>query len=457
MQCEARMAETLQELMTTIADRVARETKAVQRERKFSGSSLLQTLVFSLFDTSDFTYAGMAVEAAIAGAKVTPQAVHQRLTKPVLDFLKQMLGEAGKALVQSRSREIELLQRFPGGVYLIDSTVINLPDEFATEFPACGGDRGQSAASLKVQVRIELITGRCEIQLEAGRDADVSSSIQDLPLPPGSLRLADIGYLSAERLKMIGDQKSEFITRMPVGMKLHVSTDEGEQGLVGKSLFDWFERNCPKSGYMVIEKNVLAGADSRLPCRLVAIRAPDEVYRQRIESLERDAKRRGRQVSAEQRAAARWTMFLTNISSDKATWKEVVILYRMRWQIELLFKLWKTKKNFDVAKLGQHFTSPVRCMIAIYAKLFGVLLRHWTLLATCWHIPDLSFTRASRLLNKYMPTLAILLDCLPTLQATLEKLTRAFVSAPRLDKRRNEPSSHQLLTNAEHLSWGLEC
>ena len=149
-------------------------------------------------------------------------------------------------------------------------------------------------------------------------------------------------------------------------------------------------------------------------------------------------------------------MFLTNIPAEKATWKEVVILYRMRWQIELLFKLWKTKKNFDVAKLRQQFPSPLRCMIAIYAKLFGVLIRHWTLLATCWHIPDLSFTRAARLINKYMPTLAILMDSLPALTAILEKLTKALAFAPRLDKRRKAPSSHQLLTNAEHLTWGLE-
>lgn len=456
MQCEARMATTIHELMTTIADRVGRETQVILRQRKFTGSSLLQTLVFTFFDVRDFTFAGMAHQAVIAGANVSPQGVHQRLTERVLGFLNAMLSEAGKALVLSRPRKIELLQRFPGGVYLIDSTVINLPDEFAAEFPACGGGRGQSAAALKVQVRIELVSGRCEIQLEAGRHADMSSSIQDLPLPPGSLRLADIGYLSVERLKTIGENEGEFITRMPVGMKLYVPTDDGVQGLVGKPLFDWFQKNCPKSGYQVIEKDVLAGAEFRLLCRAVVIRVPDDVYRRRVASLEKDAKRRNRKVSAEQRAGARWTMFLTNIPSDKATWKEIVILYRMRWQIELLFKLWKTKKNFDAAKLHQQFQSPVRSMIAIYAKLFGVLLRHWTLLATCWHIPALSFTRTARLLNRYMPTLAILLGSPSLLQPILKKLTKTLAFAPRLDKRRKEPSSYQLLTNAEHLTWGLE-
>lgn len=456
MQHEARMAATIQEILTTTADRVALETKAIIRERIFTGSSLLQMLVFSFFDTRKFSCAGLAHQAAVAGAEVSPQAARRRLNASVLGFLKQMLSEAGQAVVLARSRDEELLQRFPGGVYLIDSTTINLPEEFAAEFSGCGGARGQSTAALKVQVRIEVLSGRCEIQLEAGRDADVSSSIQHLPLPPDSLRLADIGYLSTDVLQSIDDHNSEFVTRMPAGMKLHVTTGAGEQCLGGKALYELLDRRCPRTGYQVLAEEVLAGAEARLPCRLVAIRASADVVRRRIAGLEKEAKRRNRPVSADQRAAAHWTIFLTNIPADKATWKEIVVLYRLRWQIELLFKAWKAKKNFEIGKLAQQFAKPVYCMIALYSKLLGVLMRHWTLLTTCWHHAELSFMKSTTLLNQYLPTLALTLNSLTALRGMLTALTRALTRAPRLDKRTKQPSSHQLLTNAELLTWGLE-
>ena len=40
------MATTLQQLLTETADRLGRESGFIQRERKLSGSSFVQTLVF---------------------------------------------------------------------------------------------------------------------------------------------------------------------------------------------------------------------------------------------------------------------------------------------------------------------------------------------------------------------------------------------------------------------------
>jgi IS4 transposase len=41
------------------------------------------------------------------------------------------------------------------------------------------------------------------------------------------------------------------------------------------------------------------------------------------------------------------TTYVTNVGSDKLSLKEVFILARARWQIELIFKLWKSRGQID--------------------------------------------------------------------------------------------------------------
>jgi hypothetical protein len=52
-----------------------------------------------------------------------------------------------------------------------------------------------------------------------------------------------------------------------------------------------------------------------------------------------DHEQKGREPSAERLAWCDWTILVTNVPVELMTPEEVVVLYRARWQVELLFNL----------------------------------------------------------------------------------------------------------------------
>jgi hypothetical protein len=81
-------------------------------------------------------------------------------------------------------------------------------------------------------------------------------------------------------------------------------------------------------------------------------------------------------VSAKALELAAWTLLLTDVPPSLLTLPEALVLLRERWQIELLFKLWKQEGRLDEWRTS----SPWRVLCEIYAKLIGLLLQHWLFL-----------------------------------------------------------------------------
>ncbi len=77
-------------------------------------------------------------------------------------------------------------------------------------------------------------------------------------------------------------------------------------------------------------------------CRRIAWRVPAEIAnrRRRASRSANDKKSRHRQKVALE--ACDWNVLTTNVTSEMLSVEEVIVLYRARWQIELLFKRWKT-------------------------------------------------------------------------------------------------------------------
>ena len=101
---------------------------------------------------------------------------------------------------------------------------------------------------------------------------------------------------------------------------------------------------------------------------------------------------KGRQPTAEYLQLLGWSLFVTNCTGEELTWKAVVVLYRARWQVELLFKLWKSHNRLAAHREG----APALEVLAVfYAKLLGVVLQHWVLVATAWQVAGFAGTLTS--------------------------------------------------------------
>ena len=116
--------------------------------------------------------------------------------------------------------------------------------------------------------------------------------------------------------------------------------------------------------------------EHRYLMRLLIIRVPEEVATRRRADLEAEALRRNRPMRQRAWELADWTILLTDAPAHLLSLQEALVLLRERWQMEMLYKLWKQYGQIDEWRT----TNRWRILCGLYAKLIGLLLQHWLIL-----------------------------------------------------------------------------
>jgi len=440
MRTVSQMATALQAVLTTGATELAKSTGAVVRQRKFTGPSLAQTFVLGWLNKPRATFDELAQMAGICGASVTPQAVANRLTRKLVLFFKELLELATTQVVNCNAGAVALLHRF-NGVYFQDSTVIGVPGCFAQEYPGCGGGQCDKNAAVKFQVRWNFLNGQLEGPFpEAGSASDRSSCVQSMPLPRGALRIADLGYFNLKVMADLAAQRVFWISRIQVHTAVFY---EGVRWDVCQLL--------KRQQINAVDLPVKLGAGEQLPCRLLAVRCPPAIVRRRLAALKKDARRRGRTLSKRQLEGCHYTVLVTNVPQARLDMEEAQALYRARWQIELLFKLWKQNGLVDESC----HQAAVAQLVEMYAKLLGAIIQHWLLLTTAWHQSQRSLVKASKAIRSHVPLLVAALQSLLSIQQVVQQITQALRQTARVNRRKTKPSTHQTLENPELLGYQL--
>jgi hypothetical protein len=436
------VSTALQEQLGDELDELARECHVVIRTREFTGRTLLLMIVVTLLRKPDATWADFHDTAGRLGLEVTRAAVEKRFAagQPLVEFFRKALERVLRQSVIGDPSSVELLQPFTA-VLIGDATTIALPDEMADLFPGCGGAAGTSRAALKLQVLWDLKTGQLvELAVEPGRASDAKSPIAVEEAAAGTLLVYDLGYFDVSRFAALDAQGAKFISRLQHGTDVF-HTDGDYLDLV--TLF----RGQRAS---LVDRMILLGATARLCCRLIAIRVPDEVANRRRQQAREKAKKKGREPSAEYLELLGWSLFVTNCKAEDLTWKAVVVLYRARWQIELLFKLWKSHNQLDRGRAG---ASAKEFMAVFYAKLLGVVLQHWILVATAWHIAARSLMMAAEKLADDIKEMMQALGDLGRLEELLRRLRRLIENQGKTTNRNKNPSHAQLMADPDLLDW----
>lgn len=435
----SQVMELLQGLLSESLDELARESGCVQRERKFTGSTLLVSLVLTVLRNPKAKTRDYQTTAAQLGVKVTEQAISQRFAPDLVKFLEPALQRVLSHVLTTDSPPIELLERFTS-VVIGDSTTVTLPDEYADRFPGCGGTHGSGKAAMKIQVLWDLRHGRLQVLLEPGRASDAKSPITEIPLPPGSLSIFDLGYFSLDRFDRVEQAGSYWLSRLQ-----HGTTVRDAKGKV--VALRVFLAKHAKEG--VVDACVQLG-EKRLPCRLVAVHVKPEVAARRRQKIREKAQDHGREPSQEYLDLQEWTVFVTNCPACLLTWKEVVVLYRARWQIERLFKLWKSYNR--LADRDEEATA-AKQLAEVYVKLIAVIVQHGLLLMTVWADGERSLWRAAASLRDWIGQLIAVIDDDAQLRRVLNRERQALAKSARVNRRRKHPSCFQLLNNPELLEY----
>jgi len=433
----SQVARAMREVLTTSAAAAAKATRFVQRTSPLGGATFSQTLVFGFLGNPQASLEELAQTAATLGVSITPQALDQRFTPAAAACLAQVLQAALTRLITAHAVAMPLLERFTA-VWVQDSSTIVLPEALAAVWHGCGGTTtAKTAAALKLQVRLEWRTGQLEgPQLQDGRASD-RAALVPTTLPSGALWLADLGSWRLDTLQRLDQHGVFWRSRLQVQTALYDSTGQPHD------LLALLETHPMET----VELAVALGEAHRRPARLLAVRVPPAVAAERRRRLRATARKKGRTVSARRLALAAWTMLVTNVPAERLTVREALVLGRARWQIELLFKLWKSQGRVDESRS----LKPWRILCEVYAKLLAMVVQHGLFLVSCWAYPHRSLTKAAQTVQKHALHLASAFGRLPSLVTAITTVKRCLAAGCRMHRRKKPPHTYQLLLEATSL------
>src|SRR5262249_46091222 len=170
-----------------------------------------------------------------------------------------------------------------------------------------------------------------------------------------------------------------------------------------------------------------------------------EVAAQRLHRLRKRLKKKGRKLSQRQRIMCQWTVMITDLAAETFTVEEVCVLYRVRWQIELLYKAWKSGGGLGRTR-GRRGG---RVLCEAYAKLLGLVVQHWGTLLRGGPLCGISLVRAARRVKRLALQIAAALRGPVGLRRVLSKLRARLRDLPCRGQRKKQPSTRQLLLMPE--------
>jgi len=426
------LAETLQYLLGEYSNQAARQSGFIQRQVKLSGAGFVQSLVFSWLQKPEASLGELSRTLASVSQGISPQALEQRFTPQAAELLLRVVDKAINQIVAAQPVALELLQRFEA-VYVVDSSTINLPKELVELYRGCGSAGSANYAGLKLHVQLDLLSGALSsFEISPASQHDAKSKVAQAQIAKGILQIRDLGYWNLAQLAQQQTNGSYYVSRLKADTR--IVDNKGKRW----ELADFLASQSVRVQSLDLPMGV--GWGKTVEGRLVAVRVQDtKVQVQRQLRLKEQARKRQRPISARQSLVSEWLVYFTNLSGEKASLEEVVVLYRLRWQIELLFKLWKQAGGLEKWRSGK----PYRILCEVYAKLIGVIVSHWLSLLSGWEEGERSLVKASQVVRQYGLSMVLLLRQTSNLVDLFEVIRAVIRDTCRVNKRRKHPSAYQ--------------
>jgi len=249
-------------------------------------------------------------------------------------------------------------------VLIKDATRFDLPKRLKENFAGYGG-KITSEAGIAIQFEFDLKDWRLhDLDFTPAIRTDMQEAKEKAwHVEKGDLIIRDLGYFSSFSLKSIIKSKAFFLSRLKSKMTVF---DEQGQELSFKKLHE----RMIKNGITRHHINATIGNKEHIPVRLLVETVPDEVYQDRIRKREKENKKKGQKTSEEYKARAHFNLLATNVPENDLPAEKIYKLYKTRWQIELLFKTWKSTLGIDKIHPMRHS----RLMCLLYAKLILYLI-----------------------------------------------------------------------------------
>ena len=346
---------------------LARTTGFIKRSTtKITGSDFIQLLTVEIAHEPSISYDGLCdrLKEINPNADITPQALEQRVNSAGAPrFLEAVLRNTVKEAMNTHSQTIDSELLPFNRVFLEDSTICQLNEKLADEFKGSGGSA--SKAGVKIHLIYDYKNSETH-HLEIGKASDSDQSKSEAILEhinSNDLIVRDLGFFDIKNFAAIHQKDAFFLSRL--FKPAHVYLDGADEPL---DLPKHLNKKFPDDN--IVELDVLLGKNEKLSCRLVVYRCSEDVANERKRKAIKNAKKKGRAASQEHLRWLEFTFFVTNVSQDVWTTSVVGTVYRIRWQIEIVFKNWKSLLHIDVLK-GTRYER-IKCLL--YGRMIAMLV-----------------------------------------------------------------------------------
>ena len=320
-------------------------TGACERLRGFSTTSdLLRTLLLHV--GKGYSLRETVVRAKAAGiAEISDVALMKRLQKAEAWLRGLCLG-----LLEESGLEMPA-EAHGFNVRALDGTVVKEP--------------GRSGSLWRIHYSVRIPSLVCDhLELTATKGAETGEKLGRFAATAGDLILADRGFCKPGGVESVSQQGAALIVRLNTS-SLPLFNEDGSRLALAEQI-----RKLKQTGAEREWPVWVHGGKGSIPGRLCAIRKSEEAATRARRRIERKSQQGGPKPKAETLQYACYVMVFTTVPASRFRTAEVLEWYRVRWQIELVFKRLKTLA--ELGSLPKHDDQSARAWL--YGKLLIALL-----------------------------------------------------------------------------------
>lgn len=351
-------------------EKIARESKFIERSTsKITGWMFLELHLLMEFNGKELSLNQMCDELNERhGIELTKQSLDERFNTFSVRFMRKCFEHVFAQTLDFK--EGAASHSYFKRVILTDSSSWQLPAHLAPFYQSNGGDT--SGSSIKIHQQYELLNGSVlQMDIRDGKQGDAALlQTIDYSQVKDELHLLDLGYFKVGHLRCLDQAGGFFISRYKTGTDLFIKDEEGVfKKLDWQDFLDHFQAEqvrCLPEVYL--------GKD-KLKVRLIAEKLPDELVKKRMkkqsqQEANQSKSRRLWQTSELKKSLMGYNIFITNTGEDVLSLAQISLYYKLRWQIEILFKIWKSIMEID--KVGKMSIFRFECYL--YSRLIAILL-----------------------------------------------------------------------------------
>lgn len=405
-------------------EQLAREIGFVQRKSKYRAQDLVALCVWlseNIANTS-LTQLCSRLEAN-TGISMSPEGLNQRFNSQAVQFLQQLLAHLLHQQFCFSSKIPTLYTNYFRRILVLDSTHFQIPDKFVSTYKGSGGS-GQNAG-VKIQLEYDLLNGQfLHVHVGSGKHNDKTYGSTCLTsLQPNDVCIRDLGYFDLKDLHTIDEHSAYFISRLKLNTRIYQRNKEPEyfqNGTIKKhseyiqlDMEQFIDQLQPGETYEIPE--IYIGMYQKLPARLILYKLTETQMKRRQKDLA--SKEHKKQITYKERSKrlSAINFYITNIPLEYLPKEQVYDFYSLRWQIELIFKTWKS--FFRI-----HHCNSVK-LERLECHLYGQLISIFLCSSTMFQMRQLLLIKKKRELSEYKE-IYIIKDYFPLLYQALKKGTQ---------------------------------